>query len=325
MAFTQGWAESHIDFLNKLKTFVCDTMTPSGDRWISQRYTTTSGSEELIVRGKGYSGTDQIYIGLKAYSDSVNDNFALIVNGFTGFNNSLGFYEQPGAMTISECVPVLPLLSSNPVNANAIKYWIMADAAHIKIICRTGTVYHQAYLGFYLPYGTPPTYPYPLIAGGSGVCDSTGKPQKQSDVTSATHAFWKPIDAYNINPINAHVGSLAVKEPGGSWKRIFNTNNTALSNYSACTGTYPYVEETRGYLSGFSNMRSNLDGSYTLQPIVLIDGIPANTFGEFTNMRHVTGFNLSSEDVITIGSDTYLVIQNVFRTGDSDMVAYKLA
>lgn len=324
MAVSTGFASSAIDFLGKLKAFVCDNMTPSGDRWTNRRYTTTAGIEELIISNDGYSGTDQIYVGLKAYSDSVNDNFGLVLNGFTGFNNSLQFFEQPGAMSVTECVPAMPLLSSNPVNANAIKYWIMADAAHIKIVCRTGTVYHQAYLGFYLPYGTPPTYPYPLCVGGSGVCDSTGKPPKQSDVTTATHCFWKPTDAYNITPITAHVGSLAFKEPGGSWKRLVNTNNNSLSNFSACSGIYPFVEESRGYLGGFTNMRSNLDGSYSLQPMVLVDGIPANTFGEFTNMMHVTGFNLSSEDEVTVGSDTYLVVQNVFRTNDADMVAYKL-
>ncbi len=324
MPWTTGTASSHIDLLDKLMTYVSITVTGS-DQWDVERYVTTASQEELIIRGSGYSTTDDIYIGLKAYSDSINDNYALLLNGFTGFNTLLPFSQQPGCMSVSDCPPALALLNSVPVNATAIKYWFIVDASRIIIIARTGTVYHQAYLGFYLVFGTPPTYSYPQIVGGSSVCDSLNRPPKQSDVTTATHAFWKPIDSYNINPINAHVGSLALREPGGSWKRIFNTNNTALSNYSACTGTFPFSEESRGYLGGYTNMRSNLDGTYAIQPVLIIDGIPANVFGYFTGVYHTTGFNLSSEDIVEIGGDDYLFINNVFRTGDSDGILYKLA
>lgn len=317
-----GFAESHTDFLNKLKVAICDTLTPSGDRWVVQRYNTSAGSEELIIKGVGYGGTDQIYVGLKAYHDVPSDNFALILNGFTGFNNALGFYEQPGAMLIPDLPPCLPSVKSNPVNANAIKYWIIADAESFRIITRTGTVYHQAYMGFYLAYGTPPQYPYRLIVGGSGLVNKDGIPSKQNDVTAATHCFWKPIDAYNGTTYNIHVGSLALKEPGGAWKRPYLS--TSGTGQSACTGTFPYVEDTRNYLGGIANLRTNLDGSYPLQNIVVVDGNPSNMYGEFTGMKHTTGFNLSSEDLVTYNAEDYLCAQNVFRTGDADMVTYRL-
>lgn len=321
MVFT-GNANSHVDFLNKLKIAICDTLTPSGDRWVVQRYTTTSGAEELIMKGVGYSGTDQIYVGLKAYSDPINDNFGLILNGFNGFNTLLSFFEQPGAMTVAELPPCLPSVKSNPVNASAIEYWIIADAESFRIITRTGTVYHQAYIGFYLAYGTPPQYPYRLIIGGSGVCNSNGIPTKQNDVTTATQCFWKPIDAFNGTTINAHVGSLALKDPGGAWRRPYLS--TGGTGSSACTGTFPYVEDVRGYLGGILNLRTNLDGSYPMQNIIIVDGNPANMFGEFTGMKHTTGFNLSSEDLVAYNSEDWLAVQNVFRTGDSDLVTYRL-
>lgn len=320
MPWTTGNASSNADLLNKLKTYVTVTV-PSGDQWVSERH--VSG-DELILRGQGYSTTDQIYVGLKAYNDSINDNYALYLNGFTGFNTLLPFFQQPGCLTLVDHIPALASVFSVPTNPTAIKYWFIVDASRIIIISRTGTVYHQAYLGFYLPFGTPPTYPYPQIVGGSTVCDSIGRPAKQSDVSTATHAYWKSADAYNTSPITQHVGSLALREPGGSFKRIVNTNNTALSNYSACTGTFPFVENNRGYLGGYTNMRTNLDGSYSLQPILIIDGIPANVFGFFTGVYHVTGFGLSAEDVIDVSGDDFLCIHNVFATADDNMVAYKL-
>lgn len=317
MAVSTGFAESHTDLLSKFKTFVCDTMTPSGDRWVAERYVTTSGSEELILN------SDNVYVGLKAYSDVVNDNFALILNGFTGFNSLLSFYDQPGGMTLAELPPCLPLLKSNPVNANAIKYWFIADAFNIKIIARTGSgVYHQAYLGLYTTYGTPPQYPYPLCVGGTGIVNNSGVPNKQSDITATTQAYWKPVDAFGSG-ISLHVGSLAIKDPGGAFRRLTLFTDAFSAGSSSCSGTWPFLEETRILLGGFSNMRNNLDGSYSMQPIMLIDRSPQNIYGEFTGIKQVSGFNLTSEDIVTYNGDDWLVVQNVFRTGDSDVVAYR--
>lgn len=321
MAWTTGNASSHVDLLNKLKIFICDTMTPSGDRWIVQRYTTTAGSEELIVKGVG-SGTDQIYVGLKAYHDVVADNFALILNGFTGYNSLLPFYNQPGAATLAELPTCLPSLLSNPTNATAIKYWFIADSYRFIVITRLGTTYHQAYMGFYLVYGTPPQYAYPLCVGGSGVVNGNSIPVKQNDVTNATHAYWKPIDAFNGTTYNSHVSALAFKDPAGVWKRLYMTTSSSLG--SSYSGTFPYCEGTRGYLGGFDNLRTNLDGSYAMQSVVIVEGSPANMYGEFIGLKHVSGYQLNPEDEITFGGDTYLCIPNVFRTADADMVAYRL-
>jgi hypothetical protein len=315
MAVETGFAESHTDLLNKLRIFVTG-LSPSTDRWVAERNVTTSGMEELIL------SSDNIYVGLKAYSDPVADNFGLILNGFTGFNSLLSFYEQPGGMTLSELPPVLPLLKSNPVNSNAIKYWFIADGFSIKIIARTGTgVYHQAYLGFYTTYGTPPQYPYPLCVGGSGLTNNSGIPSKQNDNTTATNAYWKPQDAFNSSTITLHIGTLAIKDPGGAFRRIIAT--TGGTGTSACTGTWPFIEEYRGFLGGFVNMRNNLDGRYSTQPIMIIDGNPSNIFGEFTGVRHVTGYQLNSEDTLTLNSETWVCFQNVSKTGDGEMVAYR--
>ena len=321
MAWTTGNASSAVDLLDKLKTYVTTTV-PSGDQWVAERYVTTAGAEELILRGKGYGATDQIYAGLKAYSDVVSDNFALILNGFTGYNSLLPFYNMPGAMSLAELPTCLPSLSSNPVNSTAIKYWFIVDAESIKIITRLGTTYHQAYLGFFLIYGTPPQYSYRLCVGGSGIVNGSGVPVKQNDVTNATHAFWKPIDAFNGTTYNSHLSALAFKDPAGVWKRLYMTTSSSLG--SSYSGSFPYAEGARAYLGGFDNMRTNLDGSYAMQSIVIIEGNPANLYGEFSGMKHLTGYQLNPEDEVTYAGDTYLVIPNVFRTADADMCAYRL-
>lgn len=324
MAVETGFASSHTDLLTKIKTFVCDTMTPSGDRWISQRYVTTAGSEELIIKGIG-SGTDQIFVGLKAYSNSAADNYSLFVNGYSGFNNSLGFFEQAGTIQQADIYPVLASTKSIPTNANAIKYWIIANSRRIIIITRVGAIYHQAYLGFYLPYGTTAQYPYPLCVGGSVVSTSAGVPIKGTETHNGVASFWKPLNGFNTAlGISGNAGTLAIKDPGGSWRRPYMSTNNS-TGLSACSGTWPYVEATRNHTGGFTNMRTNLNGTYSLNPVIIIEGVSPNTWGEFEGIRHVTGFNLSSEDTITVGSDTYIVFQDIFRTDDNSMVAYKYA
>lgn len=322
MAVETGFAESHTDLLEKLYTFLTATMTPSADRWISQRHVTTTGSEEVILKGVG-SGTDQIYVGIKAFSDSGTDNYGWILNGFTGFNTSLSFYDQPGAMQVGETLVATPLLKSIPADANAIKYWFVANARRFMVIARTGTVYHQTYLGWFLPYGTPLQYPYPLIVGGSGLVNALGVPKKQSDTDSQIQSFWRPINGVNVgaNFPNA-VGSLALRDPAGAWKRpIIDVTGT---NNSGCNGTWPYVEGVRNTASGVNNMRPNLDGTYTLQPVIIVQGSPANMWGEFDGMRHVTGNNITAEDLVEISTDDWLVMQDVFRSGDAEAVVYKL-
>lgn len=323
MAYQTGFAESHTDLLSKIHTFLTSTMTPSGDRWVSQRNIVTAGQEEIIIKGVG-SGTDSIYVGLKAYSDAQTDNYALILNSYTGFNNALDFYSQPGTMQLTDIMISLPLLKSVPADANAIKYWLVANSRRFIIIARTGSIYHQAYVGWGLPYGTPAQWPYPVIIGGSGAVNVSGVPTKQSETTNAIHAFWKPINVVNNSlGLTANVGNLAVKEPGGNYRRPYL--NTGGTSNSACSGTWPFVEDTKGEYGGIAYLRKSLDDTnYTLNPLIIVEGTPPNIWGEFDGIRHITGFNLNSEDTITYSGDTWLCVENVFRTSDSDMVAVKL-
>lgn len=264
-------------------------------------------------------------MGLKAYSNSLTDNYGLILNGYTGFNNSLTFYEQPGTMQAADLHIALPLVKSIPTNANAIQYWFIANSRRFIVVARTGTVYHQAYLGWMLPYGTPSQWPYPLVVGGSGICSTSIVPVKQNVSSAQVQAFWKPIDGIDsINGYSKNAGALAVKEPGGSYRRpILQSSGTGNSS---CNGTWPYVEDTRGLLGGFLNMRDNLDNSYTLNPLIIVEGSPANMWGEFEGVKHVTGFGLTSEDLIAYRT---AIIGYVCKTYSEpltgDMVAYQLS
>ena len=320
--YETGTATSNVNLLSKLHTFLTATL-PSGDRWISQRNVTTSGQEELIVRGVG-SGSDYIYVGLKAYSDSVSDSYGLFLNGYTGFNSSLDFYSQPGTMQVSNGLIALPLSGSG-----TIAYWFIANSRRFIVIAKVGTRYHQAYLGFGIPYGTPTQWPYPLFIGGTAAVRTTGtdvgKAVKGTTSGTAIHSFWKPINSIDgLNGLSANAGNLAIKTPDGAYRRPYMSVSGTSS--AACSGTWPYVEDLRASYGGYLNMRTSLDGTnYTVNPLFIIEGSPSNVWGEFDGIRHITGYNLNPESTVTVNSVTWLCINDVYRDDDGSMVAYKLS
>ena len=82
-------------------------------------------------------------------------------------------------------------------------------------------------------------------------------------------------------------------------------------------------------LAESGNIQGNLDGSFTLLPMILYSrqsGFVAE-YGEVHGIYYVPGSgvtSLTSEDTITIGADTYLVVQNVDKVSRNDYAALLL-
>jgi hypothetical protein len=80
-----------------------------------------------------------------------------------------------------------------------------------------------------------------------------------------------------------------------------------------------------GLLAGSTyQMRESPTDHYPLLPVTLNDSTP-NIYGELDGIYFVSGFNNAVENTITIGGDTYLVVQDVWRTSHIDYYAMKLA
>jgi hypothetical protein len=58
-------------------------------------------------------------------------------------------------------------------------------------------------------------------------------------------------------------------------------------------------------------------------PIILHDNTP-EVYGELDGVLATSGQAIASEDTLTVGADSYLVVQNVFRTGRNQYCAVKL-
>lgn len=146
-----GGTLAHYKMLQKIR----DVAVASGF-WTVMRYDTSITNRELILKGQGYSGTEEIYVGVRTYQDASADYYNLCVATFTGYVPGNTFDTQPGVR-----------LSGVPAHNQRIDYWLTVNPQRIACCMKVGTpVYEHFYIGKFFPYGRPSQYPYPIICGG---------------------------------------------------------------------------------------------------------------------------------------------------------------
>lgn len=273
---TEGIA--HWQMLLKIKTLA------EANGWTTLRYlnpgpyTDSTVKRELILQGAGLSGTEQIFVGFRAYQNASSDYYNLSCASFKGYVAGNSFSTQPGASP----------LSGVPAHNNRIDYWLRVSPQTITLAMKVGTpVYEMCQVGKHFPLDSPGQYAQPLIAAGmlSG--------EAATRFSDTTHSF----------PWKGNRANLRMNFNDGVWK-------TPLA--------YPW---SNAQLSGSSR---DTGGNYHLTPIVLYDTV-SGAFGYLDGLHHITGFNNSVENTLVIGGKTYVVIQDVFRTGFGDYVAMELS
>jgi len=191
---------------------VSTTVSPSGGTGAELNVTWQGfegGEKQVILRGSGNSGTDEIYIGIAAL-DFGSGVTQWDIRGFTGFQQNVVFYEQPG---------ISPVGSYVPLNNASIRHWFFIDGRRIIGIFRMGGTYTNMYLGFINQFGTALQYPYPLLVMG---CSSS--PQLFS---SSTIAISGMVDPINITTGGTN-GPGYIRTPDGTWRGIANSSGTSL-------------------------------------------------------------------------------------------------
>lgn len=160
---------AHYAMLEAIKVFA------ETNGWEVLRYNTASANRELILKGVGYTGTEEIFVGLRTYQDVGADYYNLLAGVFTGYVPGNTFDTQPGAR-----------LSGVPAHNNRIDYWLTLNAQRIALAMKVGTpVYESCYLGKMLPYSRPGQYPYPVVCSGMLV----GAAATRFSDTSGNHAI----------------------------------------------------------------------------------------------------------------------------------------
>ena len=294
---TTPHATDYADLLAKLKTFAL------ANGWTSLEDT----SDKLVLQGEG-SGTDEIIVAIQKYANVGADSYGWRLNGYTAYQSGYAFLDQPGAIQAVNGFGHV----SMPLWNSSIPYWFIASGRRIIVVAKVGTTYQACYLGFFLPFASPNQYPYPLAIGGSRV-DTFSNTARYSVADNQSSNFWNSLNT-------SGTGTMFFRMPGGSW---YSARDASNGSGGVTTGMFPYNQ------ADITLMRQALDGSPVLTPIefqsyISSPSLNVNRLGELDGVFHIAGFDVSAEDVVTVGSDDYVVIPNVFRSGAADYAALKL-
>lgn len=303
MAWTSGTATDYRDLLRKLRQFVTTDMTPASERWQELRWSETSSTQELILKGPGLAGVDEIYVGIRSFEDATAGWYWWDLQGLTGYVSGNPFNAQPGAISDYPC--------GMSLHQYAIPYWFFANGRRIIVVAKVGTYYEQAYLGFMLPYATPSEHFYPMFVGGSQTANG-GRLRSRTD--DGHRAYWHP-KLYNNNQ-SYLTYSASLIWMAGAWQRVANSSGDGAQSYPYCiTGTIDYG--------------TTLAGDYVLMPVELVrfsssTAESRHCFGVLDGVYWISGMNNAAENVVTVGGDQYFVVQNIYRTAYDEFAAIKM-
>ena len=186
-----GGLDTHYQLMQILKNLA------EANGWKVLRWINSGDNWELILRGKGFTGEEQIFVGFKTYQSQSADYYNLLTGVFIGYVPSNPFENQPGAR-----------LSGCPAHNNAIDYWITANPQRIVGGLKVGTpVYTHFYVGKFLPYARPSEYPYPVVSASM----LNGAAATRFDNTA--YVFPYPGAFYS------GAAQLYLRSPAGDWTR----------------------------------------------------------------------------------------------------------
>jgi hypothetical protein len=308
MATTTGTATDHNDLMAQVVAFVTGAAL-GAQAWTALRNVTG----EAILRGPGLTGTDQIFVGMKSFSDAGADYYNWVLSAFTGFASGLAFEAQPGAhhtgWGANQSGTILTLQNA------LMRYWLSANGRWIHLEVQVGTVYVPAILGFALtPYASPGQWPYPMVLGANqawaNALTLAGNTSLRWSYTGTENRAW-----FGAGSGAGRASQLRVRLADGTWWGFGPT-------YTTGQGTiYPLA-------NGAADMRPNLDGTYQRLPLILSRASASgeiDVLGQFDQVNWVTGYANAAENTLTEGADTWLVVPNVFRSTKVDYAAFKLA
>lgn len=325
MVTVTGTATDAQDLYDQLIAFLTTdaTLVGDGEEWTIGWSGASPYDNDYVLVGPGLAGTDEIHVGMRLYSDVPADNHWIEFRGMTGVIGT--------GLTYDDHVNVQPYGSRLFVDNDTMDYWFIANGRRFMVVLKISTVFEACYCGFFLPFGTPGEYPYPMFCGAASgyLPGSTLQPMSWRDDVSGHSLFpWPNSDDHPNTSSTLRSGCYSLS-PDGTWMEYSNYNEVQ----EGCLG----MIQRGSYLnSGSSNERmgpevimAGLDDLYggdkALIPIHLFECSPGRqTFGVLQGAYRCQGHGMSSEDTITVGATDHLVVQNAFRTSFDDYFAVEI-
>jgi len=299
---------------------------------------------EVILRGPGSAGADEIYIGILQVRDTGSNSFNWHIAGMTGFNTLLAYEDQPGFSYTSP----QEIASFVPLSSGSIECWFHVHPRYLIGVCRISTTYQNFFAGFLNQYATPTDFPYPLYISG---CSS-----KWDEIFSTGNSLQSGLcdPGANVNVGGNDRGPAGLRTFDGSWQSFKNWTRDSNSrdqhndrcvypcgSWDTNAQSFPIEDEIfsaggGGGASLWSQVipRSGLPGTVAsnlfptedtggdltnLFETVLIQGPSvgsAQIYGEIPDVLwgQTIGNSIQTEDRVVIGGIYYRAFQNCNRT-----------
>lgn len=302
MAVEIDTAADHDALFDALRAFLeRGITTPGGPDWDLLRY--DGVNRRVLYRARGLAEDEEIFFGFSVHASVSTDTYAIGMWMFRSYNEGLDDLEQPG----TSAVVYLPVWNQ------PMQYWFVANGQRVIIVAKVSTVYAAGYAGKFLPFGTPGEYPQPLYLGGT--------------VATATRR-WSTTNEDDRNFFDPGAAAYMLLPGTGTWRAVSNFRQTSSeADVSNANYVWPYqaASLSSSVKTRYRELRENLDGSYSLYPLTLMGTDPEDDiYGDLDGAYAVSGFNNASENTVTIDGETYLVVQNLFRTARYYYAAVKL-
>lgn len=282
---TTGYA--HREFLLRVKALA------ELNGWVTLRYdTSVATNHELILKGEGLSGTEEIFVGIRCYELNTSDYYNFEVATFTGYVPGVAWSSQPGRYSNSTCG-----------HNNRIDYWLVVNAQRIAAGMKVGTpVYEHFYIGKFFPFAKPAQYPYPVCCIGTlgGAANGT-----RFSSLADTHSFgYRGLSHGSSQQLAFQFRGL-----GGSYTSV---------------KPWPFCDNMELFAVSQTNFARESNGYYPLLPIQIVPTTSNDIMGELDGIYATSGFNNAVENTYVVGGVTYVVIQDIHRTGFKDYIAMRL-
>lgn len=324
MAVETGTATDAQDLYDKLISFLTTNvdLVAAGQEW-AIAWNTPAAHEnqtDIVLRGPGLSGQDQVYVGLRLFEDEIGDTFFIQCRGMTGI--------LPNGTHYADHVNVMPNYVRMFLDVGTVSYWFVANGRRFMVVVKISTNFEAMYAGLFLPYATPLSYPYPMFIGGSaGPVDGDGPFNWRTENWNHSHFPW-PVNSNYYTGSNQVDANAFLIDPAGSWKRLANSEGV---NGTPCVIGPEYTNgsyfDSDPYDSRFIMTRTMdaYGGDRILIPCTLIQKDPTDqTYGILDGAFRCQGVANSAENLITADGVDHLVVQNVYRADFNDYWAMAL-
>ena len=274
----------------------------SGGNSIATTETLTGGSWISSTLAGGLDSNT--YINIQRFSNETFDARNWTLKYAINFDTNETFDNQPGTNPQA----IYYTMTDNV----AMPFRIIANARRFIVITQSVLSFNACYAGFYLPYATPSEMPYPVCIGGN---TTTGT--NNSQVTN-----------YTMGNFYDGPGTLVVRHVDGthiSFASYGSSTSGTRPGTAIASNVFPYDQTSSGanYLIIDNEEGAGSDTWPLLSLILYTTTNQGNVYGELEGVFFVPSRNNFTNNVITINSVDYLVLQNTYR-GTEVNVAFRL-